>query len=255
MIAAKMRRLPRRRTWPERGLSKHSRLRQRMPLCLWSLPADAHATYGSRPRENAQEESRTALGGAEFSKMAVFEGFFLSEELWASLMPAKGFACLLWVAKSARLRHSGGDRRHQRLDADDIHHPREIVGEHMQRHFAGHLRQRFHEKVRCSHARLQRPEGVLGGLTPHAHGFRVLVKPPLHGLRDMFVLPARDAALLALGALRLHSAALTCVRPEAAQSQSPLNGREVVFEMLPSRTTIDILAGDIDKVLFAEPAF
>jgi hypothetical protein len=29
-------------------LSRLSRLRQRAPLCLWSLPADTHATYGSQ---------------------------------------------------------------------------------------------------------------------------------------------------------------------------------------------------------------
>jgi len=96
---------------------------------------------------------------------------------------------------------------------------------------------------------------VLGSLAPHPHGLRIFVEPPLHGFRHILMLPARDAALLALGALRLHCAALTCVRPIAAQSQSTLNGREVVFEMLPGWTTIDILAGNIDEVLLAEPAF
>ena len=33
-----------------------------------------------------------------------------------------------WVAKAAAAPALCGDRRHQRLDADDIHHPREIVG-------------------------------------------------------------------------------------------------------------------------------
>jgi len=125
----------------------------------------------------------------------------------------------------------------------------------MQRHFGGDLGQRLHQKVRCPHARLHGPEGVLGSFTPHTHGLRIFVEPLLHRFCDMLVLPARDAALLALGALRSHSAALTCVRPITAQSLSPLNGREVVFEMLPGWTTIDILAGDIDKVLLAEPAF
>src|ERR1700741_4785333 len=167
--------------------------------------------------------------------------------LWAS--PAS------WWQKAVTAPHSCGDCRHQWLDAGDIHHPREIVGEHVQRHFGGDIRQRLHQKGRRPHARLHGPEGVLGGLTPHTHGLRVFVEPPLYRFRDMLVLPARDAALFALGALRLHSAALTCVRPVAAQGQSPLNGREGVFEMLPGWTTIDILAGDIDEVLLAEPAF
>src|SRR6202040_4430384 len=124
----------------------------------------------------------------------------------------------------------------------------------MQRHFGGDLRQRLHQKVRCPHARLHGSEGVLGSLTPHTHGLRVFVEPPLHRLRDMLVLPSRDASLLARGALMLDGAAATGARPVAPQSLPPLNGREVVFEMLPSWTAIDILAGNIDKVLLAEPA-
>jgi hypothetical protein len=62
----------------------------------------------------------------------------------------------------------------------------------MQRHFGGNLRQRLHEKVRCPHPRLHDPEGVLGSLTPHMHGLRVLVEPLLHRLRDVLVLPPDD---------------------------------------------------------------
>ena len=40
-------------------------------------------------------------------------------------------------------------------------------------------------------------EGVLDRLTPLAHGFWILVEPPLHGLKHMLVLPAGDPALFA----------------------------------------------------------
>ena len=39
--------------------SKHSRLRQQMPLCLWSFPPDTHATYGSIP----EVSGGTSVGG------------------------------------------------------------------------------------------------------------------------------------------------------------------------------------------------
>jgi hypothetical protein len=37
-------------------------------------------------------------------------------------------------------RSSSPDRRQERLHADDVHHAREIVGKHVQRHLRGDLR-------------------------------------------------------------------------------------------------------------------
>jgi hypothetical protein len=54
------------------------------------------------------------------------------------------------------------------------------------------MRQRLHQEVRRSHARLDRPEGMLDRLAPLTHGLRVLVKPTLHGFKHMLVLPAGD---------------------------------------------------------------
>ena len=51
------------------------------------------------------------------------------------------------------------DRCHQWLDADDVHDARQIVGEHVQCHLAGNLRQRLHQKVRRAHPHLQCTEG------------------------------------------------------------------------------------------------
>jgi hypothetical protein len=83
----------------------------------------------------------------------------------------------------------------------------EIVGEDVQRHFARDTRQRLHQEVRRSHARLDRREGVLDRLAPLAHGLRVLIEPPLHDFENMLMLPARDPALFGWRATALDRAA------------------------------------------------
>jgi len=73
------------------------------------------------------------LLAGELFQNSRFRAFFLTEGRWASLMLRQRVSPASWVAKSGDCAHSCGDRCHQRLDANDIHHPREIVGEHMQR--------------------------------------------------------------------------------------------------------------------------
>ena len=68
---------------------------------------------------------------------------------------------------------SGRDRRHERLYADDVHDTRQIIGEHVQCHLAGNLRQRLHQKVRRAHLHLQCAGGVLNRLAPLTHGVRL----------------------------------------------------------------------------------
>ena len=58
-------------------------------------------------------------------------------------------------------RSSGPDRREERFDTEDVHHAREVVGEHVQRHLGRYLRQRLHQKVRRPHPHLQRGERML----------------------------------------------------------------------------------------------
>ena len=52
----------------------------------------------------------------------------------------------------------------QRLNAHDVHHPGEIVGEDVERHFGSDLRQTLHQEVRRAHPHLQRTKGMLGCL-------------------------------------------------------------------------------------------
>ena len=68
---------------------------------------------------------------------------------------------------------SSPDSREERFDTDDVHHAREVVGKHVQRHLSRHFGQRLHEKVRRPHPHLQRGERMLGGFarTRMACGF------------------------------------------------------------------------------------
>ena len=52
------------------------------------------------------------------------------------------------------------------LHANDVHDPREIVGEHVQCHLGRNLRQAVHQKVRRAHPHLERAEGMLNRLAP-----------------------------------------------------------------------------------------
>ncbi len=52
------------------------------------------------------------------------------------------------LTADAMTRSSSLDRREERFDTDDVHHAREVVGEHVQRHLSRHFGQRLHQKVR-----------------------------------------------------------------------------------------------------------
>jgi hypothetical protein len=85
--------------------------------------------------------------------------------------------------------------RQERLNTDDVHYAREIIGEHVQCHLGGDLRQALHQKVRGAHPHLQRRERMLGCLAPLAHRLRVLIETLLHGFEHVLVLPSLNAPL------------------------------------------------------------
>jgi hypothetical protein len=93
------------------------------------------------------------------------------------------------IGHSARnvTRSSNPDCREERFDTDDVHHAREVVGEHVERHFSRYLRQRLHQKVRRTHPHLQRGERMLDGFASHTHGLRVLIEPRLRGFDDVLL--------------------------------------------------------------------
>src|SRR5258707_7186271 len=127
------------------------------------------------------------------------------------------------------------DRRHERLHADDVHDPREIVGEHVQCHLGRNLRQALHQKVRRAHPHLERAEGMLDRLTALAHCLRVLIETLLHSFEQAFVLPSRDAPLRSLGTLKFERAARACRRPIAPQRLAVLLVRITIGQLLARR--------------------
>jgi hypothetical protein len=64
-------------------------------------------------------------------------------------------------------------------DADDVHDPRQIVGEHAQSHFGSDVLEPLHQEVGCAQAHLDVAEGMYDHLPTLAHGLRVLVETPL----------------------------------------------------------------------------
>src|ERR1700751_1993281 len=109
-------------------------------------------------------------------------------------------------------------RRNHPLDAHDVYHARDVVGEYVQRHLGGDLWQTFHQEVRRPHPHLQRAKGMLGCLSTLAHGLRVLVEALLYGLQDMLMLPTGDPSLLASGAAAFDTATMTGAGPVTAQN-------------------------------------
>src|SRR5262252_5967633 len=99
-----------------------------------------------------------------------------------------------WEASSKCKRFFSGARlcpdcRHERLNAEDVHNAREIIGQYVQGHLGGDPRQRLHQEVRCTHPHLERGEGVFSCLATHAHRLRVLIETLLHGFEYVFVFP------------------------------------------------------------------
>ena len=147
------------------------------------------------------------------------------------------------------------DRLHQLLDADDVEHARQIVGQHTERHLGGDLWQRPAQEVCRAHPHLDGAEGVLDRLAPCSHRIGVSIEPCLHRVEHLLVLPSRDPPLRPLGAFHFQRTRAARIRPIAVQLLTFFLVRKIVFELLARRTAIDIFIGQIDEVLLAETAF
>jgi len=91
-------------------------------------------------------------------------------------------------------------------DADDVHDPGEIVGEHAQRHFCFDVFQPLHQEVGSAHAHLDGAERMFDRFAALAHGMRVLIEAPLYRFHQMLVFPTGDYTLCAGGAACLQRA-------------------------------------------------
>jgi len=124
----------------------------------------------------------------------------------------------------------------------------------VQGHLGGHARQCLHEKVGCSHTRLDRAEGMLDRLASPTHGLRILVEPLLDSLQHMLVLPPCDPALHSCRAAAFQCAAPARIGPVAMQRQPVLDVGEVVFQPFASGAAIDVILRQIREVLLAKAA-
>ena len=98
--------------------------------------------------------------------------------------------------------------------ADDRHHALHVVGEHIERHLGGHLRQPLREKVRCTHPALDGAERMLRCLTTQGHLFRMVVEP----LPELS--PARPRAPIVRCAARGRSCTELSARRSGKRSSS-----------------------------------
>src|SRR4051812_20330367 len=84
---------------------------------------------------------------------------------------------------------------------------------------------------------------------------RLPVQPALHGLEDIFVLPAGDAPLFGRRALGLERAALAAGQvPVAVQREALLDARHAAGERFACGAAVGVLLADVDEVLLAEAA-
>ena len=93
----------------------------------------------------------------------------------------------------------------------------------MQTHLGSHARERPGEKVGGTHLGLECPEWMLYRLPAHMHRFWLRVETCLHCIKYLFMLPAFNAALHALRALRLDRTTRTRRAPISIECASTLN--------------------------------
>ncbi len=69
------------------------------------------------------------------------------------------------MVRASRQAWSGGDRLHQRFDAEDVDHSLHILGQHLQTHLGFDLFEGFGEKMGAPHPCLEGSERMLDGLS------------------------------------------------------------------------------------------
>src|SRR5882757_6311472 len=189
-----------------------------------------HFRFRPRPCGNVFRLPRTARNRARWASTRPSELIFAVSSLESTRAQPGGRAERDERSQSAynMTRSSCPDRREERFDTDDVHHAREVVGEHVQRHLRRHFGQRLHQKVRRPHPHLQRAKRMLDRLATSTHCIRISVQARLNSIDNILVLPPLDATLRSLRALSLQRAGAARVGPIVVQDQSIFLVREVV---------------------------
>jgi len=93
----------------------------------------------------------------------------------------------------------------------------------MQTHLGSHASERPGDKVRGADPCLERPKWMLYCLPAHTHRFWMRVETRLHRIEHLFMLPAFNATLYALGGLRLDRATRTRRAPISIECTTVLD--------------------------------
>ncbi|QDL05994.1 hypothetical protein PALA37_02515 [Pseudomonas aeruginosa] len=140
-------------------------------------------------------------------------------------------------------------------NAEDVHQPFEVVGQHMQAHFRADSGQRSGQEVCRAHPMFERAKRVLHGLSAHAHHLWFAIKPLLHGFQDCFVPPTLESTVTARGAAAAYRAARAGRTLVSIQLEAIFHRREALDCTLSSRTLVLIISGYVDEVLLTKTPF
>lgn len=123
------------------------------------------------------------------------------------------------------------------------------MGEHVQCHFGGHVRERFHLEVRRAHPRLDGAERMPGGLAALLHRTGKAVEPRLGSLERFLMFPSPDAALLARCAIALQRTIAARTRPVDVHRAALFFNRHAAREVLNSSSINTFQAGPLTIIL------
>ena len=119
----------------------------------------------------------------------------------------------------------------------------------MKAHLGADVFQGPHLKVSPAHPQLDGAERVFDRLPPDTHAVGREIQAALHVLKDLFMLPAGDAPLLAWRALFLEGALGAVRTPVAVLGQFLRYGRVPPDQGLSSRAAVFVLLRIVDEVV------
>lgn len=146
----------------------------------------------------------------------------------------------------------GLHRGHQRTIAQQVQHPFEVVGEHMQAHFRAHPVVRPGEEMGGTHSRFQRAKWMLHRLAADAHHLWSLVQAGLHSAKHRLMFPATHPPLCARCALIFQRTTLVMRTPVTVQLQAFLNRRKTPDQAFSGWAAVLVLGRIVDEIIAAE---
>jgi len=110
----------------------------------------------------------------------------------------------------------------------------------MEAHFGAHLFQGPRLEVASPHPVLDRAEDVFDRSSSDTHGIWQAIKPGLHGLDHVLMLPTFDAPFLAGGTARFDLTAVAAIGPVGVEHQALFDRREAPRQPFASRAPVGV---------------